>query len=442
MKRATKTIYTLIITCLVVCGIVGGIMLLKNKNNNSNSDVVNPATCTHEKIEVVKAIDPTCLAEGRTEGRTCKTCGKVFAKSQAIAALGHNWSKEYTIEKEATCTESGLQYHLCTRTGCNAHDESVAILALGHETITYVEEKAATCTEAGTTAGVKCTRCDEIITAAEEIAALGHNYSSTYTTITAATCTTAGSKSHTCTRCGDVETVSVAALGHSYSLEDICTRCGLGNAYGVNYAVDALGNAYAYAGKYFNKTEVYISSTYKGHSVTIVKDFSTDLDFTSPSQVADTLKIVHIPSSVEEIADNAFKGCASLTFVDMADGVKRIGHYAFAGTSLESLYIPSSVTSVGQMICGELEKVKSSGLIGSVVYTERIITISFGGSSLPSVETLTSEVTSGVSVIGTITMSNCSYASTIEIDSSSLAVTIKTSHNVLLNQSRPVKSIY
>ena len=79
---------------------------------------------------------------------------------------------------------------------------------------------APTCTEKGyTTYTCACGHSYK----ADEVAALGHKYSSEVTT--AAGCETAGVKTFTCSACGDQYTESIPATGHSFA-EGICGICG------------------------------------------------------------------------------------------------------------------------------------------------------------------------------------------------------------------------
>ena len=88
-----------------------------------------------------------------------------------------------------------------------------------------------TCTTAGYTGDVKCTVCDAIVTAGEEIPALGHDLN--IVGATAATCTTPGySGDKTCNRCDYVEVGSVIdSTGHTEetipAVAATCTKTGL-----------------------------------------------------------------------------------------------------------------------------------------------------------------------------------------------------------------------
>ena len=197
--------------------------------------------------------DSTCTEAGE-KVYTCKVCGET--KTEAIEALDHAYSEEWTVDKEATCEEAGSKSHHCTRPGCDSKTEVTEIAALGHEWGEGTETKAPTCTEAGEKT-YTCTRCDK--TKTEAIEALGHAYSEEWTVDKEATCEEAGSKSHHCTRPGcdsKTEVTEIAALGHEWGEGTetkaptcteagektyTCTRC---NATKTE-AIEALGHAYS-----------------------------------------------------------------------------------------------------------------------------------------------------------------------------------------------------
>ncbi len=61
-----------------------------------------------------------------------------------------------------------------------------------------------------------------------------------------------------------------------------------------------------------------------------------------------SLTSINIPDGVTSIEDRAFSGCSSLTSINIPDGVTDIWNYAFAGcSSLTSINIPDGVTSIG-----------------------------------------------------------------------------------------------
>ena len=220
---------------------------------DSKSDVTEIAALGHEWGEGKETKAPTCTEAGE-KTYTCTRCNAT--KTEAIEALGHAYSEEWTVDKEATCEEAGSKSHHCTRPGCDSKTDVTVIEALGHEWGEGKETKAPTCTEAGEKT-YTCTRCDK--TKTEEVAALGHAYSDEWTVDKEATCEEAGSKSHHCTRPGcdsKSEVTEIAALGHEWGEGTetkaptcseagektyTCTRC---NATKTE-AIEALGHAYS-----------------------------------------------------------------------------------------------------------------------------------------------------------------------------------------------------
>ena len=180
---------------------------------DSKSEVTEIEALGHEWGEGKETKAPTCTEAGE-KTYTCTRCDKT--KTEAIEALGHSYSDEWTVDKEATCEEAGSKSHHCTRSGCDSKSEVTEIEALGHEWGEGKETKAPTCTEAGEKT-YTCTRCDK--TKTEEVAALGHAYSDEWTVDKEASCEEAGSKSHHCTRpgCDSKSDVTVIeALGHEW----------------------------------------------------------------------------------------------------------------------------------------------------------------------------------------------------------------------------------
>ena len=150
--------------------------------------------------------DSTCTEAGE-KVYTCKVCGET--KTEAIEALDHAYSEEWTVDKEATCEEAGSKSHHCTRPGCDSKSDVTVIEALGHEWGEGKETKAPTCTEAGEKT-YTCTRCNA--TKTEAIAALGHNYDTEWTVDKEATTTETGSKSHHCKVCGNKTDVTIIPM--------------------------------------------------------------------------------------------------------------------------------------------------------------------------------------------------------------------------------------
>ncbi|WP_443595818.1 hypothetical protein [Agathobacter sp.] len=177
--------------------------------NKTEVNVTVNAGHSFGEWETVKS--STCNDKG-SQKRVCKVCG--YTETKDVDANGHTWEKDYTVDKEPTCTTEGSKSIHCKN--CDEVKDSAVIKALGHDfTGKWKVTKKATCTEQGTKER-KCSRCDEIET--ETIPATGHT--EVEDAAVAATCTTAGKTagSH-CVVCNAVIKAQeeIPAAGHSWS---------------------------------------------------------------------------------------------------------------------------------------------------------------------------------------------------------------------------------
>ena len=201
---------------------------LAAKTNDKQFDftVTYPVECTnHDWDKGVITTEPTCTTKG-VKTFTCKNCKTT--KTEEVNALGHDYSKEWTIDKEATCTQEGIKSHQCTR--CDEKTDVTVIPVLSHNFDNGVITTKATCTKSG----VKTYTCKDCkTTKTEVIKALGHDYSKEWTIDKDATCTESGSKSHHCTRCDSKSDVTVIPkTAHNYddgviTTEPTCTKSGV-----------------------------------------------------------------------------------------------------------------------------------------------------------------------------------------------------------------------
>ena len=215
---------------------------------------------TNAEAVVENKIDANCTVDGKYDSVIyCSACGDELSReSKVINKLGHNYSTEWTVDIQPTCTMVGSKSRHCTECGdkvdvtelsiiahpygewyeitaptcttsgsdehkCSVcqHTETRTVDALGHNRSDAVEENKtnSTCTENGSYDSViYCSVCKaelerETITNEK----LGHNYSDEWTEDIAPTCTTVGSKSHHCLRCDDkADVIAIPVNGHSY----------------------------------------------------------------------------------------------------------------------------------------------------------------------------------------------------------------------------------
>lgn len=107
------------------------------------------------KWEKVKA--PTCMGRGSVK-RACDICGYIEIKD--IAANGHVWNTDYTVDKQPTCTETGSKSIHCRN--CREVKDVKAIEALGHTLGDWIIDKPATVETAGSR-HKECETCGAIL---------------------------------------------------------------------------------------------------------------------------------------------------------------------------------------------------------------------------------------------------------------------------------------
>ena len=196
-------------------------------------------------LEKTEAKDATCTEAGNTEYWTCSECKKLFGDDQGtteitaadtvVAATGHDWG-EWTVVKEATEEEEGLERRTCSNDESHTEEKTIPKLNHVHELV-KTDAVAATCTEAGNIEYWTCSKCkklykdsegtQEITEADTVVAARGHSLEKTEAKD--ATCTEAGNTEYwTCSECkklfGDdqgtteisAEDTVVAAKGHNW----------------------------------------------------------------------------------------------------------------------------------------------------------------------------------------------------------------------------------
>ena len=115
----------------------------------------------HSFVEEITGV--TCLDDGFSTF-TCSVCGEV-KQGGIVKALGHDWSGEWVVTKQPTCTKKGQETLTCTR--CDK-TQTRPVDALGHLVVIDPAVEA-TCTTPGLSEGSHCGRCNEILKAQETV---------------------------------------------------------------------------------------------------------------------------------------------------------------------------------------------------------------------------------------------------------------------------------
>ena len=251
---------------------------------------------------------PTCTKTG-VKQYTCTICSET--KTEEIAALGHDYSSDWTIDTAAACETVGSKSHHCTR--CDSKKDVTEIPASGKHTWNNgVITKPATIAEEGVKT-YTCTICG--VTRTETIAKLPMP---TVTPVPTATPTPAITSAPTVT---PTPSVSVGT-----KITDKKT----GNIYKVTSSRSS-SQTVAFIGNKV-KTSVTTPTTIKIKGATYkVTEISTNA-FKNNRK----LKKVVIGQNIVRIGKNAFYGCKKLTSITIKSSrltLKNIGKNAFKNTS-------------------------------------------------------------------------------------------------------------
>ena len=315
---------------------------------------------------------PTCTKTG-VKQYTCTICSET--KTEEIAALGHDYSSDWTIDTAAVCETVGSKSHHCTR--CDSKKDVTEIPASGHSWNDGAITTEPTCTDEGVKT-FTCNACGK--TRTEAVAALGHNYSSDWTIDTAAACETVGSKSHHCTRCDSKKDITeIPASGkHTWNNGVItkpatiaeegvktytCTVCGVTRTEtiaklpmptvtpvptatptpAITSAPTVTPTPSVSVG-----TKITDKKTGNIYKVTSSRSSSQTVAFIGNKvktsvTIPTTIKIKGATYKVTEISTNAFKNNRKLKKVVIGQNIVRIGKNAFYGCKkLTSITIKSS----------------------------------------------------------------------------------------------------
>lgn len=196
---------------------------------NNYRTTIPVVTCEHANKTTTKTVEKaaTCTETGLEKVVvTCDDCGVVVSEdTNTIEKLAH--TEKVVAGTPATCTSTGLTDGKVCEV-CDTVLVAQEEIAMIPHTEVEIAAVAATCTEGGKTAGVKCSVCDTVITAPQDTEALGHNYVEVEGSAVAPTVDAAGKKAdQQCTRCDDVIVGEAIPALASYEITVAATDLGV-----------------------------------------------------------------------------------------------------------------------------------------------------------------------------------------------------------------------
>jgi len=198
-------------------------------DGNAESEIEAEETITERtghSMDAGTVSKAAACEEKGTMDYTCTVCNEKHTED--IPALGHDYSEEWTIDCEATCTENGEKSRHCTREGCEAVSERTAIVAEGHTFSAWEVKTEPTSTSEGMEER-KCIVCGEMESRTIDKISGGKEEPCAHTyqiSVTPATTKANGSVTETCSKCGDeksrtviyaVKTAALSKTSYTYN---------------------------------------------------------------------------------------------------------------------------------------------------------------------------------------------------------------------------------
>ena len=324
--------------------------------------------------------ESTCAVAG-VRYRTCTVCSKRVSE-EALPLAAHTPAADWTVEREPTLTAEGLRYKACTACGAHALEEAIPSGVVEYLTYT-INPDGETCTLTGignysaeeliipeTLGGYRVTVIANAAIKEKSDLTEGKHYVITRLVIPD-TVTTIEARA---IRCPSLLHLTVGAGVQSigdYALTDmnpkaveIYNRSGLAITAGdTGFGRIAVRALRVYGPEEQSRLEKIgdFHFYHEGSAAYLVgysgtaKDLILPLDYKGGSYAIhryalkyEPIESLIVPSKVTTIGSDAFNGCNVLHTVAIQNGVTAIGSWAFATCSeLVSVTIPSSVTSIG-----------------------------------------------------------------------------------------------
>ncbi|MGN0463769.1 MAG: fibronectin type III domain-containing protein [Acutalibacteraceae bacterium] len=163
----------------------------------------------HGHTEVTdEAVEATCTAEGKTQGKHCSECGKVLEEQKVIPKKDHEMG-QWTVVTAPKCESEGKEERHCQN--CEYTERNI-LPPCGHTEVTD-EAVEATCTAEGKTQGKHCSECGKVLEEQKVIPKKDHEMGQ-WTVVTAPKCESEGKEERHCQNCGYKETKDLPPCGH------------------------------------------------------------------------------------------------------------------------------------------------------------------------------------------------------------------------------------
>ena len=282
-------------------------------------------------IVIDEEVAPTCTETGLTKGSHCDVCGTTLVEQKELPATGHLWG-EVIMNGEVTCKAGKTCKQICKI--CN-DSKNVYVPALEHK-ITVSGRKEATCTKDGISGIGVCDECGEEIFNNETLLATGHNF-----------------VNGECIRCKTAESkegMTFTMVDGEYYLESVGVitdrHITVPLMYNNQYVVGILEGAF--------DTAIYAYSISLPKTIKVIEDgafinckmlqnvivdpeneYYETIDKCLVESSTKTLLVgganALIPEGIKHLANNAYKNHIGVTYIKIPSSIESIGEDAFKG---------------------------------------------------------------------------------------------------------------
>ncbi len=296
-------------------------------------------TVHHEHDLITLPAEPeTCTADGKSEGTKCTTCGLIIEKPQTIPATGHVYAENWIVDRSPTIEKEGEKSRHCTVCGERTSITAIPRLIAPTAGLAYEwneQQTAYVCVGMGDASNLTELRIPSTYNGTP-VSTIGEGAFANNTTITSviipeSVVTIEKNAFSGCLALNSIELPDTVTYIEDDAFFD--------TAYYQNQSM--WENGALYIGNHL--ISVNASSV---HGVYAIRPDTRCIGGRAFNNCA-SLTNIQIPEGIVSIGNSAFYGCSALREIILPDSLKIIGNGAFAYcTSITDFTLPSGVKQI------------------------------------------------------------------------------------------------
>lgn len=356
--------------------------------------------------------EPSCERDGYTGDILCTVCSEVLEEGEAIPMTGHTAGEPYN-PYEPTCTWDGYTGTIYCAVCGDWMEDGETIPALGHTAGEPQDGYEPTCTKEGYTGTIRCSVCNDWMENGEYIPVIEHTLGEPLNFVQV-TCLADGfTGDRVCSVCEKtVKGEVVPKMEHTFDENNVCTACewmvpGLYIDGKLQFDWDQLvANNYVTVDAERNRLTGVVKSLY-GHLV-VAEGLECYSDYLFKEC---SLNSVYLPESITRIPYAAFEKSSALESVRIFGDIKYIDSYAFKNCPmLKEFIVDGTYEEIGY------QAFLYSGALETITLPEGLKTI--GESGLEATALSSVQLPSTLTQLGTYAFYDCANLTELVIPES------------------------